>query len=240
MLRKIPGMEKKVAAKVPHGYPNKLKDAATGVGVVSGGIGGVGGYNFAAYTNAESRKKKAVVKRDVQWEVSKVSNPLKAVTGFKQGLKGAGTLKSIKSPAYRAGNAAGHATQRVGMSTKKLGQGAVNSIKAHPVVSAVAGGGAAGGGMAYLTNQNKPKFAKNYQSPFEEGTYGEFGKALAAPPGPAGPKKPAAPGGPAGMRALRPAGSLKPVGQKPTSANVKSMRAVPLGQNTAGLSTPGR
>lgn len=36
----------------------KLKDTAITTGLVSGGIGGVGGYNFASYTGAESRKRK--------------------------------------------------------------------------------------------------------------------------------------------------------------------------------------
>lgn len=37
--------------------PQKMKDTAVTTGLISGGIGGVGGYNFASYTNAESRKR---------------------------------------------------------------------------------------------------------------------------------------------------------------------------------------
>jgi hypothetical protein len=53
-LRKIPAL--KTAT------PDKLRETAQNVGLVSGGIGGVGGYNFAAYTSAESRKRKVVSK----------------------------------------------------------------------------------------------------------------------------------------------------------------------------------
>jgi hypothetical protein len=44
-----------------------LKDAGLYTSLASGGIGGVGGYNFAAYTNAESRKRKqlAPVKKEL-------------------------------------------------------------------------------------------------------------------------------------------------------------------------------
>jgi hypothetical protein len=38
--------------------PQKMKETAVTTGLISGGIGGVGGYNFAAYTGAESRKRK--------------------------------------------------------------------------------------------------------------------------------------------------------------------------------------
>ena len=48
-MRKLPGQEKLTA--------DKLKDAGLYTSLASGGIGGVGGYNFAAYTNAESRKR---------------------------------------------------------------------------------------------------------------------------------------------------------------------------------------
>lgn len=54
-LRKIPKL-KKVS-------DSHLRETAQNVGLVSGGIGGVGGYNFAAYTNAESRKKSQMVKK---------------------------------------------------------------------------------------------------------------------------------------------------------------------------------
>lgn len=47
-------------AKVPGGSPKlatKLKDLSTGLTTAGAGIGGAGAYNFAAYTNAESRKR---------------------------------------------------------------------------------------------------------------------------------------------------------------------------------------
>ena len=53
----------KALKKLPYlknASPKALKGAALNTGVVSSGIGGVGGYNFAAYTAAESRKKKPV------------------------------------------------------------------------------------------------------------------------------------------------------------------------------------
>jgi hypothetical protein len=59
-----PGVLKQVQKlpKMKNATPEKMKDTAINTGIVSGGIGGVGGYNFAAYTNAESRKRKPVVK----------------------------------------------------------------------------------------------------------------------------------------------------------------------------------
>lgn len=41
--------------------PEKMKNAAINTGIISGGIGGVGGYNFAAYTGAESKRRKQTV-----------------------------------------------------------------------------------------------------------------------------------------------------------------------------------
>ncbi len=52
-IRKVPGLKKAT--------PEKLKDAGLYTSLTSGGIGSVGGYNFAAYTNAESRKRKTMV-----------------------------------------------------------------------------------------------------------------------------------------------------------------------------------
>jgi len=62
-VKKVPGL--KTAT------PAKMKNTAINTGIVSGGIGGVGGYNFASYTNAESRKRKTMVtKRDEGIEMS--------------------------------------------------------------------------------------------------------------------------------------------------------------------------
>ena len=63
VLRKIPKYKNLTNDQVK-AKGKSMGDTATKIGIVSGGIGGLGGYNFAAYTNAESRKKKAVVKRD--------------------------------------------------------------------------------------------------------------------------------------------------------------------------------
>lgn len=52
-VQKVPGLK--------HTTPEKMKDVAINTGLVSGGIGGVGGYNFAAYTGAESKKRKQAV-----------------------------------------------------------------------------------------------------------------------------------------------------------------------------------
>lgn len=62
---KKPGALRAVQRKVPAARkltPEKLKDAGLYTSLASGGIGGVGGYNFAAYTNAESRKRQPVRK----------------------------------------------------------------------------------------------------------------------------------------------------------------------------------
>jgi len=52
-LRKVPGLKKAT--------PEKMKNAAINTGIVSGGIGGVGGFNFASYTGAESKKRQRPV-----------------------------------------------------------------------------------------------------------------------------------------------------------------------------------
>ena len=57
MLRAIPKY-KHLSQSTIKAKGQKLSDTATYTGIVSGGVGGVGGYNFAAYTNAESRKRK--------------------------------------------------------------------------------------------------------------------------------------------------------------------------------------
>lgn len=55
-IRKIPGLKR--------ASEQGLKDTGLYTGLASGGIGGVGGYNFAAYTNAESRKR--TVKKNLE------------------------------------------------------------------------------------------------------------------------------------------------------------------------------
>jgi len=60
-LKKKPGLLKAVPG-LKKANPDKLREGAQNIGLVSGGIGGVGGYNFAAYTNAESRKRQKVAK----------------------------------------------------------------------------------------------------------------------------------------------------------------------------------
>ena len=62
-LRKIPALRSKVRAPKPLD-PNrdKIKGAVTPVLATSAGLGGLGAFNFAAYTNAESRKRTMVKK----------------------------------------------------------------------------------------------------------------------------------------------------------------------------------
>src|SRR6478609_4041632 len=62
-LRKIPKLKGHLAAPPPKD-PNrdKIKGAITPLLATGAGIGGVSAFNFAAYTNAESRKRKQVKK----------------------------------------------------------------------------------------------------------------------------------------------------------------------------------
>ena len=60
-IRKIP--------KLNNVTPAKIKDAGYITGSTAGGIGGLGGYNFAAYTNAEGKKRQAV-KKSMDNEIS--------------------------------------------------------------------------------------------------------------------------------------------------------------------------
>jgi hypothetical protein len=52
-LRKVPGMK--------NATPEKMKNTAINTGIVSGGIGGLGGFNFASYTGAESKKRQRAI-----------------------------------------------------------------------------------------------------------------------------------------------------------------------------------
>src|SRR5678815_4370214 len=65
-LRKIPALQSKIKKPPPlDPKRDKIKGAVTPVLATSAGLGGIGSFNFAAYTNAESRKrqqKKPVVK----------------------------------------------------------------------------------------------------------------------------------------------------------------------------------
>jgi len=61
-LKRIPQLKK---IETPSQMSGKLKDASLATSVTAGGIGGVGGYNFAAYTAAESKKKKQIHKSNV-------------------------------------------------------------------------------------------------------------------------------------------------------------------------------
>lgn len=56
-IRKLPG-HKNITEQ-------KLKDRGLYTSLISGGIGSVGGYNFASYTAAEGRKKKQIHKSNV-------------------------------------------------------------------------------------------------------------------------------------------------------------------------------
>ena len=42
--------------------PEKMKDATVNAGIVSGGLSGLGGYNFASYTSAEAKRNKMKTK----------------------------------------------------------------------------------------------------------------------------------------------------------------------------------
>ena len=66
-LRKIPQLKNKISAPPPlDPKRDKIKGAVTPVLATSAGLGGLGSFNFAAYTNAESRKRKQMtpVKKD--------------------------------------------------------------------------------------------------------------------------------------------------------------------------------
>lgn len=57
-LRKIPQLERRIKAPAPKDPDrDKIKGAVTPVLATSAGLGGLGAFNFAAYTNAESRKR---------------------------------------------------------------------------------------------------------------------------------------------------------------------------------------
>lgn len=82
-IRKIPG-HKNITAP-------QLKDRGLYTSLASGGIGGIGGYNFAAYTNAESRKRTPAVvppKKKIQKSADMsafgvVHNPYTALTAHR-------------------------------------------------------------------------------------------------------------------------------------------------------------
>lgn len=74
-LKKLPGMQ--------NVDENKLKDIGLYTSLASGGIGSVGGYNFAAYTNAESRKRRPVVpKKPVKKNLDEFYTPYSGEEGI--------------------------------------------------------------------------------------------------------------------------------------------------------------
>ena len=65
-LRKIPKLEPHIKAPKPKDPDrDKIKGAVTPVLATSAGLGGIGAFNFGAYTNAESRKRTPVKKNNV-------------------------------------------------------------------------------------------------------------------------------------------------------------------------------
>jgi hypothetical protein len=57
--------------KLKSATPEKMKNTAINTGIVSGGIGGLGGFNFASYTGAESRKRGSPVVAQPKKRVAK-------------------------------------------------------------------------------------------------------------------------------------------------------------------------
>lgn len=67
VARKNPARLKQIQSMHPrlkNVQPEKIKNTAQNVALVSGGIGGLGGYNFASYTAAEAKKKQRLKKSD--------------------------------------------------------------------------------------------------------------------------------------------------------------------------------
>lgn len=65
VARKNPARLKQIQSihpKLKKVTPDQIKGTAQNVALVSGGIGGLGGYNFASYTNAEAKRKKEMKK----------------------------------------------------------------------------------------------------------------------------------------------------------------------------------
>lgn len=62
-LRKIPRLKTKIKAPPPKDPDrDKIKGATVPILATSAGLGGAGSFNFAAYTNAESRKRNQIKK----------------------------------------------------------------------------------------------------------------------------------------------------------------------------------
>ena len=75
-----PGMLEKIP-KLKNANPEKLKDAAFHTGIVSGGIGGIGGFNQASIYSAEARRRKAApVKKDLGMDMGYVGDEGHAIT----------------------------------------------------------------------------------------------------------------------------------------------------------------
>lgn len=92
VLRKIPKVAEKVAEH-PVGA-NKIREGAQNLGVVSSGIGAVGGFNFASYTKAESQKKRATVVKAYDPE----GNRMKRAKAYETGTTlaaGAGAASTV-------------------------------------------------------------------------------------------------------------------------------------------------
>lgn len=64
---------------------NKFKDRSTALTTAGAGVGGVGAYNFASYTNAEAKKQQKLKKNVDPFEIHKLGSPkvrYQEITGY--------------------------------------------------------------------------------------------------------------------------------------------------------------
>lgn len=180
-LNKIPGLKNANA--------HKIRETAQNVGLISGGIAGLNGFNNASWQSAEARQRKA---KPVTVTASKSASP------FEEGTYG------------------------------EIGKALVPAMPPKPEAKPKL--------FQPTTGQRVALARAGYDKEQQK-----LGKALSFSPG---------------MGAMRPstpsAAKFKPLGQRPVSANVKNMRKVPLANgggpsgggggvgNTAGLSGVGK
>lgn len=128
-IRKIPGAKN---ATQPG-----LKDAGLYTSLASGGISGVGGYNFAAYTNAESRRRKPVMettKKNLDPEMDAVHGEIGKAENWSPIKGNPFDAEEKRHKRGRAGELAGGATTGVltGLGAVKAGEGLSQHAKSLP------------------------------------------------------------------------------------------------------------
>jgi hypothetical protein len=189
-LRKIPALKSKIKPPPPKDpdIEDRIKNAVTPVLATSAGLGGAGAFNFASYTNAESRKKKPVVKsmgiemgyygeEGRQGVVEKAWTPNASTFDSERGRqkRAKGYEAGLGAAAAGAGAGAGVAGTKAAKAERKyrgakprarnlpnIKAGHLKAVKGGKVAAGLAGASAVTGGAAALVHRGRKKTWQPY------------------------------------------------------------------------------